>query len=108
MLNGTWSAKFHNLTASLQMEILQINAMRVNPLTASQFLQTMRAVVAFGKSWFGTIALSCIVLFVLLLELRWIRALQRTLARDRQAVHQALVAIEHGSPPQVWLSMLDR
>lgn len=101
MLNGTWSAKFHNLTASLQMEILQINAMRVNPLTASQFLQTMQAVVAFGKSWFGTIALGCIVLFVLLLALRWIRALQHTLARDRQAVHQALVAIEHELTPSM-------
>ncbi|XP_044923019.1 uncharacterized protein LOC123388080 isoform X2 [Mustela putorius furo] len=108
MLTGNWSARFENLTIQLRANIVNVNASKVEVASVSQLVAFMKIVVGWGKQWFGFISMGGLLIFAVVCCLWCICPMMRIRKRDTIAIKQALLSMESGQSPQVWLSMLDR
>ena len=90
----------------LQIQILNLNGTRVEPVTLRDFTSWLTSAFSYFKEWVGVIlfgaAICCGLVFMLWLVCKF-RTQQK---RDKVIITQALLAIENGTSPEVWLSML--
>lgn len=86
----------------------RINNTRVELATLPEIIKTLQDVLTFTKQWASVIGLMIILVVGLILLVRKLQIWRRQQPRQQQAMVQALLAIEAGTSPQVWLSMLDR
>lgn len=105
-LKGNWSQELERLQTRLQMQILNLNGTRVEPVTLGDFTSWLTSAFSYFKEWVGVIlfgaAICCGLVFMLWLVCKF-RTQQK---RDKVIITQALLAIENGSSPEIWLSML--
>jgi hypothetical protein len=105
-LKGNWSLELERLQMRLQIQILNLNGTRVEPVTLGDFTSWLTSAVSYFKEWVGVIlfgaALCCGIVFMLWFVCK-LRSQQK---RDNVMITQALVAIEQGASPEIWLSML--
>ena len=105
-LKGNWSQELERLQTRLQMQILNLNGTRVEPVTLGDFTSWLTSAFSYFKEWVGVIlfgaAICCGLVFMLWLVCKF-RTQQK---RDKVIVTQTLLAIENGSSPEIWLSML--
>ena len=94
------------MSTVLQMQILNLNGTRVEPVTLGDFTSWLTSAFSYFKEWVGVIlfgaAICCGLVFMLWLVCKF-RTQQK---RDKVIITQALLAIENGSSPEIWLSML--
>jgi hypothetical protein len=88
----------------LQIQILNLNGTRVEPVTLKDSWLT--SAFYYFKEWVGVIlfgaAICCGLAFM-----HWLVCKFRTRQKcDKVIITQALLAIENGASPEVWLSML--
>uniref|UniRef100_M3Z4E0 Retroviral envelope protein GP41-like domain-containing protein n=1 Tax=Mustela putorius furo TaxID=9669 RepID=M3Z4E0_MUSPF len=107
MLNGTWTRQFQNLTRQLRAQIISINATKVPIASVSEWLKMVQQSVSFLKQWAGLGSLAILLVLANVLMVRWICSLGRRQRRQQQLMAQAMMALEAGTSPQIWLSMLD-
>ncbi|XP_032187449.1 uncharacterized protein LOC116583488 [Mustela erminea] len=53
MLNGPWSAKFHNLTRLLRSQIVSLNATKVSLASVGDWVKFFQSSLSFLKEWAG-------------------------------------------------------
>ena len=105
-LKGNWSQELERLQTKLQIQILNLNGTRVEPVTLGDFTSWLTSAFSYFKEWVGVIlfcaAICCGLVFMLWLVCKF-RTQQK---RDKVIITQALLAIENSSSPEIWLSML--
>ena len=90
----------------LQNQIVVLNEMRADPITFGDFTSWLTSAFSYFKEWAGVClfgALICCGGVFLLWLLCKLKSQQK---RDKVVMAQALVAIEQGTSPKIWLSML--
>ena len=94
------------MQTKLQIQILNLNGTRVEPVTLGDFTSWLTSAFSYIKEWVGVIlfgaAICCGLVFMLWLVCKF-RTQQK---RDKVITTQALLAIENSSSPEIWLSML--
>ena len=104
-LKGNWSQELERLQTRLQIQILNLNGTRVEPVTLGDFTSWLTSAVSYFKEWVGVIlfgaALCCGIVFMLWLVCK-LRSQQK---RDKVVITQALVAIEQGASPEIWFGI---
>ena len=105
-LKGNWSQELESLQTKLQIQILNLNGTRVEPVTLGEFTSWLTSAFSYFKEWVGVIlfgaAICCGLVFML-----WLVCKFRTQQKcDKVIITQALLAIENGTSPVVWLSVL--
>lgn len=103
-LKGNWSQDLERLQTRLQIQILNLNGTRVEPVILKDSWLT--SAFYYFKEWVGVIlfgaAICCGLVFML-----WLVCKFRTQQKhDKVIITQALLAIENGTSPEIWLSML--
>ncbi|XP_055468890.1 uncharacterized protein LOC129681031 [Psammomys obesus] len=103
---GNWSENFDETLERLRAAMMAINATRLDLSLTEGLSSWVSSAFSFFKEWvgvglFGT-ALVCGLVFLLWLVCK-LKAQQQ---RDKVVIAQALVALEQGSSPEIWLSML--
>ena len=105
-LKGNWSQELESLQMKLQIQILNFNGTRVEPVTLGDFTSWLTSAFSYFKEWVGVIlfgaAICCGLVFMLWLVCKF-RTQQK---RDKVIITQALLAIENGASPKIRLSML--
>jgi hypothetical protein len=104
-LKGNWSQELERLQTRLQIQILNFNGTRVEPVTLGDFTSWLVSVFYYFKEWVGAIlfgaAVYCGIVFVLWLVCK-LRSQQK---HDKVVITQALVAIEQGASPEIWFGI---
>jgi hypothetical protein len=105
-LKGNWSQELERLQMKLQIQILNLNGTRVEPVTLGDFTSWLTSAFSYFKEWVGVLlfgaAICCGLVFML-----WLVCKFRTQQKcDKVIITQALLAIENSASPEVWLSML--
>uniref|UniRef100_A0A8C6QYM4 Retroviral envelope protein GP41-like domain-containing protein n=1 Tax=Nannospalax galili TaxID=1026970 RepID=A0A8C6QYM4_NANGA len=107
-LRGNWSREFDSKVRELRAAILNVNNTRVEITTVQDFLSYLRSTVSWLHSW-GGMAFWFFLLILVCGCLVWFTCrIRKQQQSQRQAIVQALVAIEMGASPTVWLNMLDQ
>ena len=105
-LAGNWSEKFGETLESSRAAVLAINSTRVDLSLTEGLSSWISSVFSYFKEWVGVglfgAALCSGLVFMLWLVCK-LRSQQR---RDKIVITQALTAIEQGTSPEIWLSML--
>jgi hypothetical protein len=105
-LKGNWSQELERLQTKLQIQILNLIGIRVEPVALGYFTSWLTSAFSYFKEWVGVIlfgaAICCGLIFMLWLVCKF-RTQQK---RDKVIITQALLAIENCASPEVWLSML--
>ncbi|XP_044089573.1 uncharacterized protein LOC122895871 [Neovison vison] len=105
---GTWNLKFQNLTRQLRAQIVTLNATKGPIASVQDWLNMLQQSVSFLKQWAGLGALAILLVIANVFMIRWFCSLGRRQRRQQQLMAQAMMALEAGTSPQVWLGMLDR
>ena len=96
------------MQTKLQIQILNLNGTRVEPVTHGDFTSWLPSAFSYFKEWVGVIlfgaAICCGLVFMLWLVCKF-RSQQK---RDKVVITQALMAIEQRASSEVWLSMLHK
>lgn len=108
MLNGTWSAEFDTLTKTMRRQIFSINTTKVQIATAKEFATYVLSAVSHLKEWAGVGVLGTALVGAIILGLYCLCRLRAQARVERQIMVQAMLAIQGGETPQIWLSMLDQ
>ncbi|XP_076774498.1 endogenous retrovirus group K member 9 Env polyprotein-like [Arvicanthis niloticus] len=105
-LIGNWSKGFVETMESLRAAIVNINATQVDLSLTEGFSSWISSAFSFFKEWVGVglfgVALCCGLVFMLWLVCK-LKAQQK---HDKALISQALLAMEQGANPAVWLSRL--
>ncbi|XP_053409575.1 uncharacterized protein LOC128560103 [Nycticebus coucang] len=107
-LTGTWSYEFHNLMQQLCVHILAVNTTLVKVIALQAWVQGLMRGLTFTKQWAGLFCLAVLLCLGLGGLLRCILKMRADQQRQKVAIVQAMMALESGSSPHIWLSMLDR
>jgi hypothetical protein len=105
-LKGNWLQELERLQTKLQIQILNLNGTRVEPVTLGDFTSWLTSAFSYFKEWVGVIlfgaAICCGLVFML-----WLVCKFRTQQKhDKVIITRALLAIENATSPEVWLCML--
>ena len=108
-LTGNWSEGFDEKLEALRTAVMTINSTRVDPslIDGIKGLSSwMSSAFSHFKEWVGVglfgATLCCGLVFLLWLVCK-LRSQQK---RDKVVIAQALAAIEQGTSPEIWLSIL--
>lgn len=103
-LAGPWNATFVNYTRQLALQIAQINATRVTPVTAQSLWTAITRWSGWVQRWAGSMSLLGIVALSAAFCLWCLCRLRRHRRRDVAMLAQAITAVDAGTSPQVWLA----
>uniref|UniRef100_A0A8C8YLC1 Retroviral envelope protein GP41-like domain-containing protein n=1 Tax=Prolemur simus TaxID=1328070 RepID=A0A8C8YLC1_PROSS len=106
LLSGSWSANFSQLATQLRLEITHINSTRLDPMLTDGLLPTFLSMLHRVREWAGLGSLGLLGICGFGLMLCLLRRLRWQQQRDRVVMAQAFAAVQEGSAPGVWLSML--
>ncbi|XP_060232769.1 uncharacterized protein LOC132651548 [Meriones unguiculatus] len=105
-LAGNWPEGFEETLEELRAAVVTINSTPVDLSLTDGLLSWASSAFSYFKEWVGVgmfgAALCCGLVFLLWLVCK-LKAQQQ---RDKVVIAQALVALEQGSSPKIWLSML--
>ena len=101
-----WTIEFEQTLWELRIAILQVNSTRLDLSLMEGFSTWISAAFSYFKEWVGVDLFGVAVCGGVLLLLWMICKLKAQTRRDRMVVTQALVALEHGASPDIWLSIL--
>lgn len=107
-LLGNWTREFDILQSELRIAIVQINSTRVDPVVAETLATWIWNITSHIKEWVGMVVLILLLCTGCALCLFFLCRLRHRAQRDRVAIHQALLAMQYGDSPMVWLSMLQQ
>lgn len=105
-LAGNWSQDFDGVLDELRREIVHINATRVDISIAEGLSSWFHQALSHVKEWAGIGGMGVLMLGGLGLLLWLLCRLRAQHRRDKVVLAQALMAVEIGASPQVWLNML--
>lgn len=92
----------------LRAQIVTLNATKGPIASVQDWLNMLQQSVSFLKQWAGLGALAILLVIANVFMIRWFCSLGRRQRRQQQLMAQAMMALEAGTSPQVWLGMLDR
>lgn len=105
-LAGNWSEDFDRTLETLRAAVLAINATCLDASLTKGFASWMSSAFSYFKEWVG-VGLFGVILSCSIVSLLWLVCKLRTQhRRDKAVIAQALVAIEQGASPKIWLSIL--
>jgi hypothetical protein len=100
-LKGNWSKELERLQMKLQIQILNLNGTRVEPVTLRDFTSWLTSTFSYFKEWVGVV-LFCAAICCRLVFMLWLVCQFRTQQKhDKVIITQALLAIENGTSPKV-------
>ena len=105
-LKGNWSAKAEQLSRKLLLQIAKLNGTRLDPVTLGDFTSWITNAFSFFKEWAGMLAWGAVVLLGCVFCIWLLCRLKREHAQHKAVVYQALLAIEDGTSPNIWLASL--
>ena len=101
-----WTTKFEETLRELRFAIIQVNSTRMDLSLTEGFSTWVSSIFSYFKEWVGVglfgATMCCGLVFILWLVCK-LRSQQK---RDKAVIAQALMAIEQGASPEIWLSML--
>lgn len=101
-----WTAEFEQTLRELRTAIIQVNSTRVDLSIAEGFSTWISSAFSYFKEWVGVGLFGAVLCFGLLLALWLVCKLRTQRNRDKMVIAQAFAALEQGSSPDVWLSIL--
>lgn len=101
-----WTAEFEQTLRELRTAIIQVNSTRVDLSIAEGFSTWISSAFSYFKEWVGVGLFGAVLCFGLLLALWLVCKLRTQRNRDKMVIAQAFAALEQGSSPNVWLSIL--
>lgn len=107
-LAGNWSLEAEKMMNQQLLQIAILNDTRVEPVTLSQFSSWLTSAFSYFKEWVGVGIFGCICFAGICLCLWFICKLRVRQAREKAVLIQAVLAIEQGVSPSVWLANLAR
>ena len=108
LLLSNWSVEFDELMRKLRLAIVQINSTRLDISVTSGLFSWMSSAFSYFKEWVG-VGMFGTTLFLGLFLCFWLLCrFKRQQHAKNVAIVQAMLAVEQGASPQVWLSMLSR
>lgn len=106
LLLQNWTSEFEQTLRELRMAIIQVNSTCLDLSLTEGLSSWISLAVSYFKEWVGVglfgAVLCCGLVFLLWLICR----LKAQTQRDKVVIAQALVALEQGAAPDIWLSML--
>lgn len=100
MLTGEWDRDFEGTLQKLRASIIHINSTRLETWISSVF--------NYFKEWVGVGLFAVVAGAGILISLCLICKLKGRYRREKIIMTQALMAVEQGASPQVWLNLLTK
>ncbi|XP_073087438.1 endogenous retrovirus group K member 7 Env polyprotein-like [Manis javanica] len=107
-LSGNWSQDFDGTLEELRREIIHINSTRLDISVAEGLSSWFLRALSHVKEWAGMAGMGVFLLGGLMLLLWLLCRLRNQHKQDKVILAQALMAIDVGASPQVWLNMLKK
>ena len=101
-----WTAEFEQTLRELRLAIIQVNSTRLDLSLTKGLPNWISSAFSFFKEWVGLILFGDTLCCGLVLLLWLVCKLKAQTRRDKVVIAQALAGLEHGAPPDIWLSML--
>ena len=98
-----WTAEFEQILRELR---LQVNSTRLDLSLTKGLSNCISSAFSFFKEWVWVGLFGDILCCGLVLLLWLVCKLKAQTRRDKVVIAQALAGLEHGAPPDIWLSML--
>lgn len=108
LLLSNWSAEFDETMRKLRLAIVQINSTRLDISVTQGLFTWLSSALSYFKEWVGVGMFGVSLLAGLLLCFWLLRRFKRQQHAKNVAIVQAMLAVEQGASPQVWLNMLSR
>lgn len=105
-LKGNWSLEAEYMTLQLLQDIVSLNQTRVDPVSAKALLNWIAQSFSFIKEWAGVGAVVSLLLVACLFCAWCLCRMRQDHARTKMAIYQALLAVEEGGSPAIWLASL--
>lgn len=107
-LSGNWSQDFDGTLEELRQEITHINSTRLDISVAKGLSSWFHRALSHVKEWAGMAGMGVFMLGGLMLLLWLLCRLRAQHRQDKVILAQALMAVDIGASPQVWLNMLNK
>ncbi|XP_057356156.1 uncharacterized protein LOC130683343 isoform X2 [Manis pentadactyla] len=107
-LSGNWSQDFDGALEELRQEITHINSTRLDISVAEGLSSWFHRALSHVKEWAGMAGMGIFMLGGLMLLLWLLCRLRAQRRQDKVILAQALMAVDIGASPQVWLNMLNK
>ncbi|XP_057355427.1 uncharacterized protein LOC130683210 [Manis pentadactyla] len=107
-LSGNWFQDFDGTLEELRREIIHINSTRIDISVATGLSSWFHRALSHVKEWAGMAGMGVVMLGGLMLLLWLLCRLRTQQRRDKVVIAQALLAVEMGASPQVWLNILKK
>lgn len=107
-LSGNWSQDFDGTLEELRQEITHINSTRLDISVAEGLSSWFHRALSHVKEWAGMAGMGVFMLGGLMLLLWLLCRLRAQHRQDKVILAQALMAVDIGASPQVWLNMLNK
>ncbi|XP_055464764.1 uncharacterized protein LOC129678107 [Psammomys obesus] len=108
LLQSNWSAEFDETIRKLRLAIVQINSTRLDVSITQGLFNWVSSALSYFKEWVG-VGMFGVTLFAGLLLCFWLLCrFKRQQHLKNVAMVQAMLAVEQGASPQVWLNLLNR
>ena len=101
-----WMAEFEQTLRELRLAIIQVNSKRLDLSLIKGLPNWISSAFSFFKEWMGVGLCGDTLCCGLVLLLWLVCKLKAQTRRDKVVIAQALAGLEHGAPPDIWLSML--
>ncbi|XP_066894747.1 igE-binding protein-like [Kogia breviceps] len=106
-LAGNWSLEAERMILKQKIQILRLNATKLEPVTFGDFTSWLSSAFSFFKEWVGIAIFAACCLFGIVLCLWLVCRIRIQARRDKVLLTQALLAISEGDSPAAWLSALN-
>ncbi|XP_031230530.1 uncharacterized protein LOC116093333 [Mastomys coucha] len=103
-LRGNWSQEAEKLSQQLLTQIIALNETRLDPVTLGDLTSTFSSLFSYFKEWVGVFLFGACIFCGFVFCLWLLCKLKRTRARDKVLITQALLALDLGTSPEVWLA----
>ena len=101
-----WMAEFEQTLRELRLAIIQVNSTCLDLSLTKGLPNWISSAFSFFKEWVELILFGDTLCCGLVLLLWLVCKLKAQTRRDKVVIAQALAGLEHGTPPDIWLSML--
>jgi hypothetical protein len=105
-LKGNCSAKAEQLSRKLLLQIAKLNGTLLDPDTLGDFTSWITNAFSFFKEWAGMLAWGAVAFLGCVFCIWLLCRLKKEHAQHKAVVYQALLAIEDGASPNIWLASL--
>ena len=104
-LKGNCSQELERLQTQLQIQILNLNGTRLEPVALGDFTSWLVSVFYYFKEWVGALLFGAALCCGIVLMLWLVCKLRSQQKRDKVVITQPLVAIEQETSPEIWFGI---